>query len=85
MKRVLDRFVFGTRGRKRHADYEWEEWCDGRIWQIDPVAELGIAPKLFRDAIHNHVSALRKRGKVVYVNTSVIDGLVTFQIQIDGD
>lgn len=85
MTRVLDQFVFGTRGRKRHANYEWDEWSDGRIWQIDPVAELGMTPKLFQDAIHNRVSELRRRGKVVYVNTSIIDGLVTFRIQIDGD
>ena len=81
---TLERFTFGTRGRKRIGYYDWKTWCDGRIRQVDPLKEWNVSPKNFRDAIHNHVRRLREQGKVVLVDTSTIDGVVVFRILIDG-
>ena len=60
MARVLKSHEFGTRGGA--AKYPWDEWMDGRIYEIKQGVDFDGKPAPFRAYLYQH--AIRNGMKV---------------------
>jgi hypothetical protein len=61
MPRVLDRFPDSPM-----AKYPWDEWLDGRVWELTPGEDFAAKPSTFRA---NAQLQAKKRGGSVRVRT----------------
>jgi hypothetical protein len=72
MAKVLDEFAFVY--PKNAAKYRWDEWLDGRIWQLAAGTDFTIAIGQFRSAAFRAAQVRR-----LHLRTRQVDGDVVIQ------
>lgn len=62
---------------RRHAKYPWDDWQDGRIWEIQGGGkDFDVSPRYMQTQLH-----VRARHIGRLVTTRVRDDVITFTFQ----
>lgn len=77
MAKVVEKFLFQSGGRGRKQMYPWEEWLDGRIWELKRGNDFnGKAKAMVEQArLRCFREGLRLRGQVLDENTIRIQAI----------
>lgn len=74
MAKVIENYTF--RGREVHADYDWDNWLDGRVWELVAGEDFACKPSSIRLLA---LGAARRRKVGVRVSVNTKDGIVRLQ------
>lgn len=73
MAKVLKSFDFSESG---HSKYPWDQWADGRIWQLRAGEDFTASVPSFRVAAGTWA---RRNGRKVRISARGATGTVTLQ------
>lgn len=68
------------RVHRSHAKYPWDDWQDGRVWEITAGEDFTTTPRYMQTQLH-----VRARHIGRQVTTRIRDSVLTFTFQKDGE